>query len=889
MANGTKQLSRRHFVQAAAASAALLAVAGCSPGNKVTKTELSEKTDFRLDPELDPAVDGKWVPVTCAANCGGACSNKAYVVDNIIIRTKTDDTHEDDPGYYPQRRSCIRGRSQRRHFFGPERLKYPMKRASWSAEKPNGNLRGKDEWERITWDEAYTILADQIKTTYEKYGMSSILALTSDSAGLDAVLNTICGGFTNIWSTGSEGIFRFRANWSYGYTQYGDINGSDIQSMMEVEHLIMYGANPVWTSGGTSTYIIEQARKAGAKFYSVGPMYDASASLYDAEWFPVRAGTDNAFLAATAYVMLQEDNPSSNPLIDWDFLNNFTLGFDAEHMPPDAKLSENFKGYILGEYDGIPKTPEWASEICGTPVDKIKAFARLLGKDNKTYIGFSYGTARRNGAESFGQMLMTLSAMGGHFGKPGHGSSSFYYTVAGNDGYRLVTSSSATGYTSTNTCDHIINTANVWDAILDGKYIWNGAKVGAKIFTPGEVRDINIRMVYFGGGATMATQPDILKCIRALRTVDFVVSQSLMFRPEAQYADLVIPVASAWERPDELPKRSTAFPQRESAYVCGKACEPYFEARSDMQIARELLEKLGGDPATVFPLSETQVGFNQIAAIKVIKDGASKEYEPLVTITEADLSRLKVEGKPQQGRITYDEFLEAGCYTYKRSKNDGLSYINLEEYVADPAANPRQTTSGKMEIYSQRYADLINTMGYDSSFSIKPYPTHATHARSYDKLFQNGDIANGKRAKYGYQVFNPHYLRSSHAMNGNVDWLQEAWAQPVFINATNAKEKGIANGDTVLIYNDFGKVLRHAVVTETIMPYELALPHGGWLEYDEDKGMDIGGSDNVLTDSYSTAGVSAYNSVFADIVKYDGEPLVADHLRENVVAPCQMD
>ena len=35
----------------------------------------------------------KWVGVSCWHNCGGRCLNKAYVVDRVVIRQKTDDTH----------------------------------------------------------------------------------------------------------------------------------------------------------------------------------------------------------------------------------------------------------------------------------------------------------------------------------------------------------------------------------------------------------------------------------------------------------------------------------------------------------------------------------------------------------------------------------------------------------------------------------------------------------------------------------------------------------------------------------------------------------------------------------------------------------------------------
>ncbi len=54
--------------------------------------------------------EGKWVTAACWHNCGGRCMNKAYVVDGVVTKQKTDDTHPDSPDY-PQQRGCARGRS----------------------------------------------------------------------------------------------------------------------------------------------------------------------------------------------------------------------------------------------------------------------------------------------------------------------------------------------------------------------------------------------------------------------------------------------------------------------------------------------------------------------------------------------------------------------------------------------------------------------------------------------------------------------------------------------------------------------------------------------------------------------------------------------------------
>ncbi|MEG2629195.1 MAG: twin-arginine translocation signal domain-containing protein, partial [Raoultibacter sp.] len=123
-------LSRRTFLGASAAAAASLALAGCAPQAKLEKTGKSTGELYKVDAELNPESGGKWVTAQCNNNCGGLCLNKAYVVDGIAVRTKTDDEGVDSENTR-QLRSCPRGRSKRQDTFGADRLKYPMKRKNW--------------------------------------------------------------------------------------------------------------------------------------------------------------------------------------------------------------------------------------------------------------------------------------------------------------------------------------------------------------------------------------------------------------------------------------------------------------------------------------------------------------------------------------------------------------------------------------------------------------------------------------------------------------------------------------------------------------------------------------------------------------------------------------
>ena len=115
--------------------------------------------------------EGEWVPAACWHNCGGRCVNKVLVRDGVVVRQKTDDS-VDDSVDNPQQRGCVRGRSQRMQVFGPDRIKYPLKRKTWSPDAPHGELRGKGEWERISWDEALDYACENASAIREQLAAS---------------------------------------------------------------------------------------------------------------------------------------------------------------------------------------------------------------------------------------------------------------------------------------------------------------------------------------------------------------------------------------------------------------------------------------------------------------------------------------------------------------------------------------------------------------------------------------------------------------------------------------------------------------------------------------------------------------------------------------------
>lgn len=802
--------------------------------------------------------EGKWVMASCWHNCGGRCPNYALVKDGVVLRQKTDDTHPDSPDF-PQQRACSRGRAQRRQCFGADRLKYPMKRKNWEPGGGNRELRGKDEWVRITWDEALDIFASELKRIKETYGNEAIWAKTVDS-----MLATYGGAFTS-WGCTSDGAWpqpsiKMRGDRGRGANDRLDYRNSKL--------VVLFGANPIWSSGGNPCYNYLQAKKAGAKVIYVDPYYNDSAQATADQWIPVRPGSDTALLLAMAFYMIE------NNLQDQDFLDKYTLGFDADHMPEGADPKENFKDYVLGTYDNTPKTPEWASKICGTHPDVIRRFAHDVATIKPCAFTSSAATARTNLGEQFCQAFFTVGWMTGNIGIPGgmvvtnnrHNQASFggpSLVRPGSSGIKsvpnpLYSQPTFPGPDPFNTEWYGFVWDETWNAILNGE--WTAGVRGKQ--------KCDIRMIaHLGVGASLNQSTGATAGIQAHRKVEFVVSSTSFMTTNARYSDLVLPVTTQWEREGGF---LTGNP--EMAIFYSKVTEPLFEAQDDDWISIEVGKRLGIDPEIMQPISKQQQIFNMIAGTTVIKEDGSG-YEPLVTITEEQIQRLGVEGKSQFGRIFYNKFVETGIYQVERKPGDKLGYIEMKKFREDPEANPLKTATGKLEIHSQPLSDTIAAFGWDTLPPIAQYrPVKEGVEDTYT------DWEKGVKGEYPLQLFTIHYARRSHSTLDNVDWLREAFPQEFMMNPIDAEARGIKQGDTAVIRSRHGKVMRRVRVTEKMMPGVTTLGQGAWIDMDEATGIDKGGCTNILNGGIPTGqGVQAYNTCVVEVEKWTGESLAPDY------------
>ncbi len=870
------KMDRRSFVAAGMAAATALGASaslyGCD--NRLSETSGEGTADAPVQPV------GEWKTIACLHGCGTRCMNQALVQDGVVIRQKTDDTHEDSLEC-PQQRGCLRGRSLVEFEMGADRIKYPLKRISWSPENPNGELRGKEGYERISWDEALDYVADQLKKVYTEHGPRSVFMPCNLSGGRSTVaplLNTL-GGYLAVSDSISYGTYT--ANTEYlGLSYGGECMVNDRMDMIKnADYIVLAGQNPGWGSNGNPSYFFRAAKDNGAEFIYVGPSYNVSAAALDARWMPVLPGTDTAFYIGVAGEMLRMENESGN-ILDLDFLHRCCQGFDAESMPTDAAVPENYAGYLTGEYDGVVKDAAWASAITGVPAEDITWFAETMKKDNNVILSHGYAAARCNGAEDLPQAYMAVACMGGHIGKPGNGLGNYYVDRQGPGGVQIVsTGDDGTGDVELPELeplfdpaavegtieDDFVNGLEVWDAILNGKYQSTGRCWSGVFNTPVE-RECDIRVIYGGRDGSGRSVPNSSKMPEAMRKLDFVVIQQFVPSATTPYADIILPDLANIER-DQIVDNGDR--DREMVLVYSKVSETPYEAKSDQWINEQLLTRLGYDPKDVYPLSEEQQFFNKLAR-STVNDGNGNPA-PLVTITEEDLANWGVEGAPQEGLLGLEELRAKGIYQVERAFGDEYDHIAMADFRADPASDPRPSASGLFEIYCDAKADMYNTAAMAGE-TYKPYPT--PHPQTSDE-------------GYPLLMFNTHYPRTACSDFNNVVTLREACEAPVTISTADAAARGIEDGDPILVSSPYGKILRTAAVSACIVPGAIDVPNGGWPELDED-GIDRGGCPNTLYGGAPKGmGVSGYNNVSVEVEKWTGGDLTPDYESQLIIGPAE--
>ena len=502
-------------------------------------------------------------------------------------------------------------------------------------------------------------------------------------------------------------------------------------------------------------------------------------------------GTDTALMLALAYVLETEN------LADRRFLQRCCVGYDR------------FKPYLLGEVDGVEKSPQWAEPICGISSDAIVRLARRMAA-SRTLITVAWSLQRAHNGEQPFWMAAVLASMLGQIGQPG-GGIGYGYGAIGGVGVAIKRLPGITLPQGENPVKTVIPVARMADMLLNpnAPYDFNGER---RTYP-------DIRLVYWCGGNPFHHHQDLNRLVKAWQQPETIIIHEPWWTPSAKHADIVFPATTPYEREDVGRTNMDPF-----LFHMPQMIPPVGESRDDYSIFGGLASRLGcGEAFTEGRTAEEWIQhlydrFKQSAA----RDGV--EIPDLATLKEQNFVELPIAGA---------EFAE----------------IPFEKFAADPEANPLDTPSGRIEIFSE----TIDSFGYEECPGhpiwhaprewlgaplAKQYPLHLVSPQPADKLHSQ--------------------LESAIA---DADGARPA---AVTLCPENAKARGIADGDIVKVFNDRGSCLARAKVSNSIRMNVVSLPTGAWLTPTED-GMDTQGNPNVLTFDMGTSrlgqGCSAHTTL----------------------------
>lgn len=315
------------------------------------------------------------VILTDCTLCYHSCGTKVTVEDGVAVKVEGLESHPLNKG-----KLCPKGEATLDNIYHPERLKYPMKRV-------NGRF------ERVTWDQALTEIANKLLRLKEEYG-ASVLGMFSGSIGVE---NLEMAGLTQRFKAafGSPNFFSvesicYRMRIRTRQITFGKYPTEELDSKL----YILWGHNPD-ESDFPLRLAIDVNLKKGAKIVVIDPKRIPLADHAEM-YLRIRPGTDGAMALAMVNVIINEK------LYDADFIEKYTLGFD--------KLVPHIQ----------PFTPEWAEKITWVSAQEIRKLAHLFAKTKGAgiYQGTNTQDQTANGTQN-SRIFSVLQVITGNINNPG--------------------------------------------------------------------------------------------------------------------------------------------------------------------------------------------------------------------------------------------------------------------------------------------------------------------------------------------------------------------------------------------------------------------------------------------------------------------------------------
>ncbi len=474
-------VTRRRFLVGAGAGAIALSLCHLSPGLAESSAASSDRAAtgggslalpayrkwedlYREQWTWDRVVKGAHAVV----NCVSSCPFNLFVKDGIVWREEQNAIMEASnpslPDFNP--RGCQKGICTSQVMYGPQRLKYPLKRIG---------ARGQGKWQRLSWDQALDEIAGKIVDVSVEHGTECVVH-ESGTANADYSASTAGEmhffdvlGATQLdgWATVGDMPLGVIMTWGLFNVD------STSDDYMNADLIFLWLANPSYTRIPDAHFLWE-ARYHGTKVVSVAPDYNATTMHCD-QWVNLRVGTDAALALGMANVIVGEKlfdaqyvkEQTDLPLLvreDGHFLRQSDLeqggaedvfylwdtragaavaapgseglgrrtSLALGNLDPalegrfEVTLADGRKAAVRPVFERLAErlaayTPKKAAQITGVSAGAIAELGREFARAKAVTVFGSWGMMKHHHSDLYQRSILLLLALTGNVGKRGAG------------------------------------------------------------------------------------------------------------------------------------------------------------------------------------------------------------------------------------------------------------------------------------------------------------------------------------------------------------------------------------------------------------------------------------------------------------------------------------
>jgi molybdopterin-containing oxidoreductase family molybdopterin binding subunit len=668
------------------------------------------------------------------------------------------------------------GMARLEYQYHRDRLRFPLKRTA---------ARGEGKWQRISWDEAYDVIAENLHAIAARYGTRSLAFIAgSGAAGL------LTKGSAHRFAAAIGGTASRAGGVDYGVPKgleymfgvpastYFRPGGHEFADAVNSRLILLWGGNGADTRL-VDFHFIAEAQRRGAKVVCIDPNRTATAQKAN-QWISLRPGTDTALAVSLLHEILE------NGWHDDDFLRLHTnapflvrgdnkallreadvrMGGGASYMAWDAVSQRavpaitTSAGALLGSYRltlaggiSIDCAPAFqllrdfareypvqrAAEITGVPAKVIGDLARELGSRKPASIRIGYGVDRWYYCDYTARAAANLIVATGNIAVPGAG-------ISVHDGT----------YAAPLNLNAFRAPAGREAATLDAISLMQAIEHG----TPYAVRALWLSASNMFN-QTSANRARVMSAV--VPKLDLIVVVDHFMTDTADTADIVLPACTIFEKDDLV---SGMFLQMQR-----KAVEPEGESKADFEIFAGLARRMGL--------------------------GEYFDQSP-----DAYLREMLESGHPLLEGITLERLQREDAVFLNRPRAPYVAFKDLKF----------KTPSGRIEIYKEE----LLPQGAEL-----PYYREPIEASPENLLYR----------RYPLNLLFSHSRHRIHSTFANMPRVKHLEPEPVVeMHRADAERRSISDDHIVRVYNQRGSVRLKCRINTDLRPGVVVISEGSWVK-----------------------------------------------------------